>query len=287
MNSLLNLSTNNQNGPGVHSARTRPKGFTLIELLVVIAIIAILAAILFPVFAQAKEAAKKTSCLSNIKQISLAAQMYEGDYDDIIPLAGYQDFTTNAPTTWMFLVDPYVKSGYPVSTTLEGGKGFGVYQCPDYSAPPATTPAPSHSYALNFNYSPTYITDIVTVDGYLPVHSATSLQAPANVILVTEAMGSRIFTDGDDVDSLTGQPSIIQQERAIYLWARTRHSGGANYGFNDGHAKYLKAPNPSFTSTWTAPTSTNWQQINPVTSGGPIVYKRSENPSATGWFLED
>jgi len=287
MDSLVNRSSINSQFQRKASSAKASGGFTLIELLVVIAIIAILAAILFPVFAQAKEAAKKTSCLSNIKQIDLASLMYEGDYDDTIPLAGYEDFTTEAPTTWMFLVDPYVKSGYPVSTTLEDGRGYGIYQCPDYAAPPASAASPSHSYALNFNYSPTYITDIVNVDGYLPVHSATSLQAPANVVLVTESMGSRIFTDGDDVDGYAGQPSVIQQERAVYLWGRTRHGGGANYGFNDGHAKYLKAPSPSFTASWTTATATNWQDINPVTSGGPIVYKKSINPSATGWFLED
>jgi prepilin-type N-terminal cleavage/methylation domain-containing protein/prepilin-type processing-associated H-X9-DG protein len=265
------------------------KGFTLIELLVVIAIIAILAAILFPVFAQAKEAAKKTSCLSNEKQIGLAAALYENDYDDIIPLAGYQDFVANTPTTWMFLVDPYVKSGYPVSTSQEDGRGYGVFQCPDYSPPPGTTApgSPSHSYALNFNYSPTYITEIVNVYGFLPVHSATSLEAPAQVVLLTESMGSRIFTDGDDVDSYSGKASVVQQEQAVYLWGRTRHNGGANYAFNDSHSKYLKAPSPSFTHTWASPSSTTWQDITPVTSGGPIVYEKSENPSAAGWFLED
>jgi prepilin-type processing-associated H-X9-DG protein len=255
----------------------------------VIAIIAILAAILFPVFAQAKEAAKKTSCLSNTKQIGLAAAMYEGDYDDIIPLAGYEDFTNNTPTTWMYLVNPYVKSGYPVSTAYEDGKGYGIYQCPDYTPPPGTASpgSPSHSYAFNFNYSPTYITDITSVYGFLPVHSATSLQAPANVVLLTESMGSRIFTDGDDVDGFAGQASVVQQERAVYLWGRIRHGGGANYGLQDGHAKYFKAPNPSYTATWTSPSATTWQEVNPVTSGGPIVYKKSINPNAAGWFLED
>ena len=68
--------------------RRKPRGFTLIELLVVIAIIAILAAILFPVFARAREAARKTSCLSNMKQIGLAAMMYVQDYDETFMLAG-------------------------------------------------------------------------------------------------------------------------------------------------------------------------------------------------------
>jgi prepilin-type N-terminal cleavage/methylation domain-containing protein/prepilin-type processing-associated H-X9-DG protein len=267
----------------------KTKAFTLIELLVVIAIIAILAAILFPVFAQAKEAAKKSVCLSNIKQIGIASAMYENDYDDTIPLAGYENYTYNDPTTWMFLVDPYVKSGYPDSTNLEDGRTYGIYQCPDYTPPPGTAApgSPSHSYAINFNYSPTYITDVLAVYGYLPVHSATSLESPANVVLFTESMGSRIFTDGDDVDNYSGFASVVQQDRAVYLWGRKRHGGGANYSFNDSHAKYLKAPNGSFTSTWTSPTATTWQQVTPITSGGPIVYKKSENPSATGWFLED
>ena len=74
----------------MHSAKNREaKAFTLIELLVVIAIIAILAAILFPVFAQAREAARQTACLSNLKQIGLGIKMYASDYDELLPMGTY------------------------------------------------------------------------------------------------------------------------------------------------------------------------------------------------------
>src|SRR5579863_5350046 len=93
-------------------------GFTLIELLVVIAIIAILAAILFPVFAQAREQARKTSCISNIKQISLANLMYTQDYDETFPLEEYSDPSPKPPSpdfqgnsaSWQNSVQPYVKN---------------------------------------------------------------------------------------------------------------------------------------------------------------------------------
>ncbi|MFZ4507605.1 MAG: prepilin-type N-terminal cleavage/methylation domain-containing protein [Fimbriimonas sp.] len=88
-------------------------GFTLIELLVVIAIIAILAAILFPVFAQAKESAKKTASINNTKQITLGIIMYAADYDDTaVPLQNGSDATNPAgvPFTWPMLVNPYVKN---------------------------------------------------------------------------------------------------------------------------------------------------------------------------------
>jgi len=97
------------------------RGFTLIELLVVIAIIAILAAILFPVFAQAKLAAKKTAALSNVKQLSLSVIMYNGDYDDMtVPATswntqasfqGLLSFGDGWASPWTWLVLPYVKTG--------------------------------------------------------------------------------------------------------------------------------------------------------------------------------
>jgi prepilin-type N-terminal cleavage/methylation domain-containing protein len=88
------------------------RAFTLIELLVVIAIIAILAAILFPVFAQAKMAAKKTQTLSNLKQAALGCIMYAGDVDDAFPIAEYGDNDPNYPhTTWTTTTYPYIKNG--------------------------------------------------------------------------------------------------------------------------------------------------------------------------------
>jgi prepilin-type N-terminal cleavage/methylation domain-containing protein/prepilin-type processing-associated H-X9-DG protein len=93
------------------------KAFTLIELLVVIAIIAILAAILFPVFAQAKAAAKRSASLSNVKQIATASQMYGADYDDNIPLLmnGQYTYMTNPTATqrtdsWVWELQPYIKN---------------------------------------------------------------------------------------------------------------------------------------------------------------------------------
>src|SRR5437867_1928522 len=108
--------------------RPRFGAFTLIELLVVIAIIAILAAILFPVFAQAREAARKTTCQSNLKQISTGAMMYTQDYDEIM-MPSY--VSTNLPycfstgvakepgqwAGWLDLIQPYIKN-------------MGVARCP-------------------------------------------------------------------------------------------------------------------------------------------------------------
>src|SRR5579872_770958 len=96
------------------------RGFTLIELLVVIAIIAILAAILFPVFAQARESARMATCLSNLKQIGLGTMMYVQDYDEHYPNTiawgraweGYPPDNLNAPINYQYLpdmVNPYIK----------------------------------------------------------------------------------------------------------------------------------------------------------------------------------
>ncbi len=94
------------------------KGFTLIELLVVIAIIAILAAILFPVFARARESARSISCLSNTKQLGLAYLMYSQDYDETVCLLLRRDSADAAPVTWQDTLQPYMKS-------------YAMLKCPD------------------------------------------------------------------------------------------------------------------------------------------------------------
>jgi prepilin-type N-terminal cleavage/methylation domain-containing protein len=136
-----------------HSARA----FTLIELLVVIAIIAILAAILFPVFAQAKEAAKKTDCLSNFKQIGLAMELYKNDFDGGYPTwseywadyftlggpppaANYPNGQNDPQKMWDYLLLPYVKSGNlnnlpTMDNATSAGLVGGVWQCPDNMKP--------------------------------------------------------------------------------------------------------------------------------------------------------
>lgn len=88
---------------------TKRLGFTLIELLVVIAIIAILAAILFPVFARAREKARQSSCLSNVKQLTLAVMMYTQDYDETLP-GYYMPDSPSSNDQWHEIIEPYVKN---------------------------------------------------------------------------------------------------------------------------------------------------------------------------------
>ena len=159
-------------------------GFTLIELLVVIAIIAILASILFPVFAQAREKARQTSCLSNEKQMGTAMMMYKQDYDECFPMLQYFDVANNEPIIWQNMLTPYVKNGstYTINGTIYYyGKG-GIWTCPSF---PADQP---DQYGVNYqlcdNGRGTYS---ASQPGYvIRTISDAQIDAPADKIMVLE-----------------------------------------------------------------------------------------------------
>jgi prepilin-type N-terminal cleavage/methylation domain-containing protein/prepilin-type processing-associated H-X9-DG protein len=196
------------------------KGFTLIELLVVIAIIAILAAILFPVFARAREKARQSSCLSNMKQLGLAALMYTQDYDEILPRDDHDsngDGDENeGDATWRGMINPYCKNSQ-------------VFICPSHK--PAATVFDGRWNDLTQNASYGWNVAHHEPGAPTPVYTGIALaqlQDASSVILIFESNGSH-------------QVGPFSNERWVPTdaWA-LRHNGGANYAFADGHAKWLK-----------------------------------------------
>ena len=194
------------------------KGFTLIELLVVIAIIAILAAILFPVFARAREKARQTSCLSNIKEIALAGLMYLQDYDERLPGHG---------CTWNEPYDPSVRSEtcyaakiYPYIKNLQ------IFTCP---SDPDRYAAPGHSgnaYGNNLQY----------IAGRTP-HLIGEIRSPAETIWYADA--ERGYIRAPRCCGITTTTPLCTQAPGVdnIAW---RHNEGANFAFVDGHAKWWK-----------------------------------------------
>src|SRR5579884_3119131 len=171
------------------------RGFTLIELLVVIAIIAILAAILFPVFAQAKAAAKGTASLSNSKQLGLGMVMYAGDVDDHMPLAAvwnsgsdplqFQDGTGVSP--WSWLIQPYVKNG-------------GIYVDPTNTPTPALGPGISTTlsevFVPEYGYNYTFLSPVFQNSDktyYMSPVSSTVAGDPAGTVMLASKWG---YTEG-------------------------------------------------------------------------------------------
>ncbi len=249
----------------------RAAGFTLIELLVVIAIIAILAAILFPVFAQAKAAAKQTANLSNMKQIALAAQMYAGDYDDVLPQDPLIDFCPSDPTMgigdidrwgnyyWMFLFEPYIKQ----SPDLIDKPTNGFFWSPNapHSNPQNLSggraaciwPQPAQSWGLectefdgaacdSIQYWSTYAYNEHIGDWQdSGAGNMTMWQSPAESFLILEATDSEI--EGDELDELysrTENCSATYDDPDNADATMGGHNGGTTIGYLDGHAKWHK-----------------------------------------------
>jgi len=223
------------------------KGFTLIELLVVIAIIAILAAILFPVFAQAREKARASSCLSNTKQIGTALQLYTDDYDETVPFfadkatsvanfdsnypcntfktingnnkAMITGLSTNYPNgiyTWMDAVFPYVKN-------------INMYMCPSVKG--------KVGYGYNMNIVTTNWNQGITAD--LAVQSPCALSQVTNPSELVFVGDSCINGNINAVPYIS--PYTINNCSLRSGWGpAARHNEGLNYTFVDGHAKYYK-----------------------------------------------
>ena len=218
----------------------RSSGFTLIELLVVIAIIAILAAILFPVFQKVRENARRASCLSNEKQIGLAVIQYNQDFDEKFPCATAVATPPGYPNGWANMIYPFVKS-------------VGLYACPDDSVA-----APIVSYSMNYliwNHN-----DSQPDTG----QSLAQLTAPASTVLLYEG-GSRNPLKGESGDDpskpLNGAigaagNSDWNTDNAACLakWHDNSPSRSTNYLAMDGHAKYLKVSSVSWFFGGTGPT---------------------------------
>ncbi len=210
------------------------RGFTLIELLVVIAIIAILAAILFPVFAQAREKARTISCLSNTKQIGLSVQMYVQDYDETFALSLYLANPADGTVfTFYDAHQPYIKSA-------------AIVKCPSDAAaqkwqPFLTScgyPFKAFGSFTDFSYNGNYcifqegVPNVLFGAGATPAVALAAIVRPADQ---TAYFDGRLLCNFDSPFFDPGNPPSPANQRA------PRHTEGVNVAFVDGHSKWQKA----------------------------------------------
>lgn len=201
------------------SSRQR-RAFTLIELLVVIAIIAILAAILFPVFARARENARRASCQSNLKQIGLGIMMYMQDYDGMY-MGHYMTGNGGALVAWPVFLQPYVKSTQ-------------IFDCPSFNYTfDGTTSGTFGGSGIPYGYNQWLS------QWWYPGTTDASITRPATTVMVAETGGTPNQTIGYLVSY---SPNTLPPAtyNATKYGLTSRHLGGLNVLWCDGHVKWLK-----------------------------------------------
>jgi prepilin-type N-terminal cleavage/methylation domain-containing protein/prepilin-type processing-associated H-X9-DG protein len=251
-------------------ASYRKKGFTLIELLVVIAIIAILAAILFPVFAQAREKARSISCLSNSKQVGTGIQMYSQDYDEtIVPWLQRTGLPRNGLArqdynSWVDLLQPYIKNGQPIRdpsyTNGAEVRALGMFACPSFNentfiqsaiqpdcdgvgSIESWFPATQFfaNYGIGFATGPTGT--CVQNDPYFNFAGSTGTLNCGGQPCRTSIMGLAVVNRPAETaivsDGFTGIINSGGIGTTMGCEAAQAHTGGGNFTFLDGHAKWI------------------------------------------------
>ena len=282
----------------MNSRICRKSGFTLIELLVVIAIIAILAAILFPVFARARENARRASCQSNLKQIGLGIMQYTQDYDEMLPIVTSQTCVPNSQIVlkavesqngggcasgenhfgWIEVTQPYLKSTQILICPSDNGSKLAFNGGP-YSANP---PLPSYAMNRYLGYTPSYDPypgcSVTTHDfcGDQP-YKLSGVAVPAEKVLATEFGQSR-YSVTNEHQTRRLYYSVIPNRSPMYANFMSQTFGNSTYAFNttanhlgtgnflfvDGHVK----PVTYGTGTADPPSTNEWIPLNNNTGTG-------------------
>ena len=261
---MLNFSNSRTNA--------NAKGFTLIELLVVIAIISILAAILFPVFARARENARKAACMSNLKQIGLGMAMYVQDNDETFPV-GWRDAAVDV--YWYEVLQPYIKNKQ-------------VFVCPTAGQITDDSGNVQHSGGYGYNIGGTKYNSTTWVGngfGYRAGYWMTPSGGPLKLAAVEEASSTFMVADPASFGYASNGFAVVGYNASKYMpvlhggrvgpfadgesTAAPPLTGGGNYLFADGHVKFIQASQAFCSNMW---------NVNKTTGLTPTSYCSTIKP---------